>query len=74
MKSREIFGLVLRLLGLFFVYLAIRSITVFFMAGTEELFMVTILSAGLYVGVGWWMLGGAPLLMDRAYPPDEKDE
>ena len=67
MKPKDIFSLAVRLVGLFFIYLAARSLAVVFASPPGQV-IVSILSAAFYIGVGWWLLGGAPLLMQRAYP------
>jgi len=68
MKPKDIFSLTVRLLGLFFLYLAVRAVAVIFSAPPGEIVMGGILSGALFVGVGWWLLGGASMLMERAYP------
>ena len=68
MKPRDIFSLIVRLLGLFFIYLAARQVPVIFAGPSGQVFFPVILTAAFYVGVGWWLLGGAPLLVKRAYP------
>jgi hypothetical protein len=68
MKPREIFGLAVRLLGLLFVYLAIRTLPVVFSGPPPIVVIRTVLTMVFYVGVGWWLVGGAPLLVKRAYP------
>jgi hypothetical protein len=68
MKPRDIFSLALRLLGLFFFYRAVGSIALILMGPPKLIAVGSFLTTALYVGVGWWMLGGASLLMDRAYP------
>ncbi len=68
MKAKDIFNLTVRLLGLFFIYLAARQVPVIFAGPSGQVFFPVILTAGFYIGVGWWMLGGAQLLVNRAYP------
>jgi hypothetical protein len=68
MNPKDIFSLVVRLVGLFFLYLAVRAVSVIFSGPPGQIVMGGILSAALYGGVGWWLLGGASLLMERAYP------
>jgi hypothetical protein len=62
MKPRDIFKLAIRLLGLWFVYLGITNLPMVF-----ETY-----KALLYVAVdavaAWWLIGGASLLVNRAYP------
>jgi hypothetical protein len=68
MKSKDIFSLAIRLVGLFFIYLAVRVVPVIFSGPPARILLESILSAAVFVVVGWWMLGGASLLMERAYP------
>jgi len=73
MKPKDIFSLAIRLVGLFFVYLAARNVPVIWnSSGTA--FFSTILVVAFFLAVAWWLLGGAPLLMQRAYPEETKDE
>ena len=67
MKAKDIFNLAVRLLGLFFIYLAARQLPVIFGA-PDPVVTPAILSTAFYVGIAWWLLGGAPLLVKRAYP------
>lgn len=68
MKAKDIFNLAVRLLGLFFIYLAAREVPVIFAQPPDNVMVHTLLTIGLFIGLGWWMLGGAPLLVKRAYP------
>jgi hypothetical protein len=63
MKPTDLFNLAIRLLGLVFVYLGFRAVPVaFFDKGRSLLFVAC------YFAVAWWLIGGARLLMQRAYP------
>jgi hypothetical protein len=63
MKPKDIFNLAIRLLGLVFVYLGFTAVpVVFFDKGRSLLFVAC------YFAVAWWLIGGAGLLMRRAYP------
>lgn len=67
MKSREIFALAVRLLGLFFLYLGLKSACGIRTVHAGAL-LGTILALVCFLAVGWWLIGGAPLIMNRAYP------
>lgn len=73
MKPKDIFSLAIRLLGLFFIYLAARSAPVLWNTSGQA-FVSAVLVVALFVAVAWWLLGGAPLLVQRAYPDKAKDE
>jgi hypothetical protein len=68
MKAIDIFNLMVRLLGLFFIYLAVREVPVIFSGPPGQVLSRVILTVAFYVGVAWWLLGGAQLLVKRAYP------
>jgi hypothetical protein len=72
MKPRDIFGLAVRLLGLFFLYLGLRAMTPLLDLGAIETagksdIINAILPIVFNLAVAWWLLGGG-LLMRRAYP------
>ena len=72
MKPRDIFGLAVRLLGLFFLYLCLRAVSpVLDLEAIENAGKSDIVNAILPIAfnllVAWWLLGGGPL-MRRAYP------
>jgi len=76
MKPRDIFGLAVRLLGLFFLYLGLRAMSpVLDLEAIENAGKSDIINALLPVAfnllVAWWLLGGG-LLMRRAYPEASK--
>ena len=72
MKPRDIFGLAVRLLGLFFLYLGLRAMSPVLdleaigNAGKSDI-INAILPVAFDLLVAWWLLGGG-LLMRRAYP------
>ena len=72
MKPRDIFGLAVRLLGLFFLYLGLRAVLPLLdleaieNAGKSDI-INAILPIVFNLLVAWWLLGGG-LLMRRAYP------
>jgi hypothetical protein len=70
MKPKEIFSLAVRILGLFFAYLAARNAASIW-NGPGDQIIPSLLNAAFFAAVSWWLVGGAPLLMRRAYPePD----
>ena len=76
MKPRDIFGLAVRLLGLFFLYLGLRSVTPLLdLSAIETAGKSDIINAILPIvfnfAIAWWLLGGG-LLMRRAYPEAPK--
>jgi hypothetical protein len=76
MKPRDIFGLAIRLLGLFFLYLGLRAVTPLLDLGAIETagrsdLINAILPIVFNLAVAWWLLGGG-LLMRRAYPDASK--
>jgi hypothetical protein len=76
MKPRDIFGLAVRLLGLFFLYLGLRAVSPLLdleaigNAGKSDI-INAILPIAFNLLVAWWLLGGG-LLMRRAYPEASK--
>lgn len=73
MKPKEIFSVAIRLLGLCFLYhglLAAPRLLTAFVGGPLALF-ATVFDISWPLLVAYWLLGGAPLLMQIAYPgPD----
>lgn len=68
MTPKSIFQLIVRLLGLYLIYQAalllpqaLYSPPVSFIFGLQALY---------YLLLGWWLIGGAPLLTRRAYPSE----
>jgi hypothetical protein len=76
MKPRDIFGLAVRLLGLYFLYLGLTAVTPLLDFGAIENasksdIITTILPIVFNLAIAWWLLGGG-LLMRRAYPEAPK--
>ena len=73
MKPKDIFGLAVRILGLVFFYhllLAVPTI-IGFSGGCGWLQLgVVAIGIALALAVIWWLIGGAPLLTNRAYPDE----
>jgi hypothetical protein len=72
MKPRDIFGLAVRLLGLYFLYLGLRAASLMLDFGAIETAsksdsLNAILPITFNLLVAWWLLGGG-LLIRRAYP------
>ena len=72
MKPRDIFGLAVRLLGLFFLYLGLRAVPPILDLGAIETadkseIINAILPVVFNLVVAWWLIGGG-LLIRRAYP------
>ena len=74
MKPKDLFGLAVRLLGLFFVYLALKTLPVVFSGPPAQVAVRTFLTVVFYFVVGWWLMGGARLLVQRAYPVGSNDQ
>jgi hypothetical protein len=79
MKPKDIFGLIVRLLGLIFVYESAEKVPLAFSAvfpGFRSVSGLGILSALFMVGwplaVAYWLLRGAPPVSRLAYPDDPK--
>jgi hypothetical protein len=79
MKAKDIFGLVIRLLGVYFFYLAAIGLPSIWrwllMPGRiswsvvfDNLFIVTWEAA-----LAWWLVKGAPPVMQWAYPEEKKE-
>ncbi len=72
MKPKDIFGLAVRLLGLYFLYLVLNALAQMLASdifnSPEKMDIVyALLPVVFYLIVGWWLLGGG-LLVRRAYP------
>lgn len=72
MKPKDIFGLAVRLLGLYFLYLGLKALAE--MLGSDVIespekmdIVYALLPVVFEFIVGWWLLGGG-LLVRRAYP------
>ena len=67
MSARNIFALAIRLLGLVFLYLGLKTACgIWGLHGDQVL--AALLSIICFLAVAWWLISGAPLLMARAYP------
>jgi hypothetical protein len=71
MKTKDLFQLAVRLLGLVFLYLAIRHLAPIFHVRGEEMCLI-ILTAGIYFGAAWWLIG-TQCLIQRAYPDETRE-
>ena len=76
MKPSDIFGLAVRLLGLVFLYLGLRGISLLLDLGAMETaskndVLNAILPIAFNLLVAWWLLGGG-WLARRAYPDAPK--
>lgn len=67
MKAKDIFGLAVRLLGLMLFYHSFMSLPMVI----SNVPMLIVLACN--VAAGWWLVGGAPQLMRRAYPEEKMD-
>ncbi len=79
MKPRDIFGLIVRLVGLIFLYEAVEKLPLAISAmfpGFRTISGLGFLSALFMVGwplaVAYWMLRGAPPISRLAYPDESK--
>lgn len=79
MKPRDIFGLIIRLVGLIFVYESAEKVPLAFTAifpGFRTISWIGFLSALFMVGwpiaVAYWLLRGAPPVSRLAYPEESK--
>ncbi len=68
MKPKDIFQLSVRLFGLVFLYHGTQSLPM--LISNSGWALVYLL---LQFAIAWWLIGGALLLVNRAYP-DEKSE
>jgi hypothetical protein len=80
MKAKEvchaIFNLVVRLLGLLFLYHGLSSLPAVMQIFSNRHFSDYIIGSILFLwplAVAWWLIGGAPQLMERAYPESDKE-
>ena len=76
MKPKDIFGLAVRLLGLYFLYLGLNALAQ--MLGSDVIespekmdIVYALLPVVFELIIGWWLLGGG-LLVRRAYPESAK--
>jgi hypothetical protein len=71
MKSKDIFLLAVRLLGLIFLYhglMSLPTVMQLFFTKVPANYVIGVLLAAWPLAIAWWLIGGARLLMDRAYP------
>ena len=75
MKPKDIFGLAVRILGLVLLYhllLALPAVIPVFSGRMDTIFFVLVgITAAL--AVIWWLIGGASLLTNHAYPEESSD-
>ena len=76
MKPKDIFGLAVRLLGLYFIYLGLKALAEFLGSDIIESpekteIVYALLPVVFELIIGWWLLGGG-LLVRRAYPETAK--
>ncbi|HEX7654553.1 MAG TPA: hypothetical protein VF607_13680 [Verrucomicrobiae bacterium] len=72
MKAKDFFGLAIRLLGLWAGYQAFVQLSSLIPAlNTGVGFFILILHLGWQLILAYWLLSGAPQIMNRAYPPDD---
>ena len=79
MKAKDIFGLIVRLVGLIFLYESVEKVPLAFSAtfpGFRSISGIGFLSALFMVAwplaVAYWMLRGAPPISRLAYPEEPK--
>ena len=72
MKPNDIFKLAVRILGLVFLYHGLSALPVAMglLASAFPQYVMGILIVAWPLLVAWWLIGGAPQLMRRAYPED----
>src|SRR5436190_7995850 len=81
MKSRDVFGVAVRIIGLIFLYQALSTVptAVASVCPVFPHFYFRNLLPSLFL-IGWpllismWLVGGAPWLMRRAYPQSDEGE
>lgn len=76
MKAKDIFGLAVRILGLYFLYLGLYGIAQMLSSDIIESpdkrdIIYALLPVAFNLVIGWWLLGGG-LLVRRAYPETSK--
>lgn len=68
MTPAQIFQLAVRLLGLYFLYLAATNLLGALPGMPYEFFWRSVLGSIFFAALAWWLLGGASQLVQRAYP------
>ena len=77
MKPKAIFKLAIRLLGLYFLYnglCAIGGLIPIVLSGSIFGALVNVFMCAWQFVVAWWLIGGAPLLIQHAYSSSDEDE
>jgi hypothetical protein len=81
MKPKDILGLVVRLLGVLFLYRAVEAVPMVWRvvsmgsrAFNWSLFFDSILIVAWQGAVAWWLIKGAPPVMNWAYPVENKGQ
>lgn len=80
MKQKEIFNLVLRLIGLLFLYQSLSAVPSAMMSFCPVFphfnfrsLLPSMIVVGWPLAVAWWLIRGAPWLMRRAYPAERAE-
>jgi hypothetical protein len=76
MKPKDIFLLAVRLLGLVFLYHGLSSLpTVMQLFFTKSIanYVIGVILVMWPLAVAWYLIGGAPLLMNLAYPEASRE-
>lgn len=80
MKPKDIFGLVIRLLGIYFFYLAAIGLPniwrFLFMPGriSWRLLFDSLFVVAWQAAIAWWLVRGAPPISQWAYPSEKDDK
>jgi hypothetical protein len=77
MKPKDIFLLAVRLLGLIFLYHGLMSVPAameLFRTRTFASYFIGFVLVLWPLAVAWWLIGGAPLVMNLAYPEVRKED
>jgi len=79
MKPKDMFGLIVRLVGLIFLYESAEKVpftlqvaTSGFKSMSGTAFLQALFMVGWPLAVGYWMLRGAPPISRLAYPDEPK--
>lgn len=70
MKPRELFGVAVRVIGLVNLIYMLASAVLLFGSGFAVMFLLKIL---VWAAFSYWLLRGAPQLVDLAYPANGAD-
>jgi hypothetical protein len=77
MKSKDIFKLAIRLLGLVFLYhglMAVPAAIPLVLSFDFRSLLIGVVMVGWPLAVASWLVGGAPALMRRAYPENAEED